>query len=178
MARNKHRELGEEIEIDFPHLLEHARRPRDGSPPTTTPTNASAGCSTMTTCSTGWPSCWSSTTTSAGASSRHLSLRHDRRVPGHQPDPGGAGAAARDDPSQRDGGGRRRAIDLLVSRRQFPQHHGLSGDLPRRARGQARRELPLAAGHPRRRQRSHLARQPRNTPRYCPPSARASCARC
>ena len=67
------------------------------------------------------------------APERHLSLRHDRRVPGHQPDPGRAGAAARRDPSQRDGGGRRRAVDLFVSRRQLPQHHGLPGDL-RRAR--------------------------------------------
>ena len=36
------------------------------------------------------------------------------------------GAAARRDPSQCDGGGRRRAVDLFFPRRELPQHHGLS----------------------------------------------------
>ena len=32
MARNKHRALDEEIELDFPHLIEHQRRNRRSSP--------------------------------------------------------------------------------------------------------------------------------------------------
>ena len=161
-----------------------SRRTWCGWPPPTTATSASADCSTTTTCSIGWPSCSSSTTTCAGASSRHLPLHHDRRVPGHQPDPGRAGAAARREPSQRDGGGRRCAVDLFVSRRQLPQHHGLSANLPRRARRQARRELSLATGHPRRRQRGHLARRREihqgavhRAPRRIPPAAGARAGR-
>ena len=51
---------GDELEVDFPHLAEH-RDDLGGWPTLTTPTSASARCSTTTICSIAWPSCLSST---------------------------------------------------------------------------------------------------------------------
>ena len=50
---------------------------------------------------------------------------------------------------------RRRPGHLRLARRRRAQHPRLRGALPRRARRQARAELPLARAHPRRRQRGH-----------------------
>ncbi|MEJ7703221.1 MAG: UvrD-helicase domain-containing protein [Geodermatophilaceae bacterium] len=50
--------------------------------------------------------------------------------------------------SQRHGGGRRRAIDLLVARREFQKHPRFPGALSGRAGIQDRAELPQRAGDP------------------------------
>ena len=52
--------------------------------------------------------------------------------------------------SQPRGRRRRRPVDLQLPRRRRAQHPGLPGRLPRRARGQARAELPLHRDDPRR----------------------------
>ncbi len=54
---------------------------------------------------------------------------------------------------ERDGGGRRRAVDLFVARREFQKHPGLSAALSGRAGLQDRDELPERAGHSARRER-------------------------
>ena len=60
----------------------------------------------------------------------HLPLHHGRRVPGHEPAPGGDRARPRGDARQRDGGRRRQPEHLLVPRRDLPEHHGLPDALP------------------------------------------------
>ena len=125
MARNKRRALEEEIELDFPHLIEHSAEILELAENYET-YKRERGLLDYDDLLYRLAELLQQHEPTPPAPVGHLSLHHDRRVPGHQPDPGGAGAAARDDPSQRDGGGRRRAVDLFVSRRQFPQHHGLS----------------------------------------------------
>ena len=73
------------------------------------------------------------------------------------------------------GGRRRRAVDLQLPRRRHPQHPRLPGRLPRRARRQARAELPLDADDPRRRQRGDRQQPRRRSPSTCGPTrARAT----
>ena len=56
---------------------------------------------------------------------------------------------------QRHGGGRRRAIDLLLARREFPKHPRLSAALSEGAGLQDRDELPQRAGNSAGRERRH-----------------------
>ena len=112
----------------------------------------------------------------ARALQRKLPPRAGRRVPGHQPRavplPAAAGrrrapgAGARGSPSTLGGpsqprrGRRRRAVDLQLPQRRHPQPPRLPGGLPRRARGEARAELPLHRDDPEGRQRGDR-QQPR-----------------
>ena len=89
-----------------------------------------------------------------------LPLGARRRVPGHQPRPVPLAPAALRGAPQPGGGRRRRPVDLRLPRRRHQEHPRLRGRLPRRARGQARAELPLDADDPRRRQRGDR-QQPR-----------------
>ena len=72
--------------------------------------------------------------------------------------------------------GRRRSgsVDLQVARRRPAQHPRLRARLPRGADRPARAELPLDAGHPRRRQRRHPARTATARTSGCGPTARAA----
>ena len=96
----------------------------------------------------------------ARALAPHLPPRPRRRVPGHQPRPVPAAAAARLRARQPDGGRRRGPVDLRVPPRRPPQHPRLRPRLPRSRAGQARAELPLDRDDPCRRQRGRRA-QPR-----------------
>ena len=133
----------------------------------------------------------------------HLPPRAGRRVPGHQPRPVPAAAAARRGRAppagarraagrpadlcrpgrapQPRGGRRRRAVDLQLPAGRHPQHPRLPGGLPRRARGQARAELPLDRDDPVGGQRGDR-QQPRRDRQAAVERARArasrsSCAR-
>ena len=68
---------------------------------------------------------------------------------GQRPDDLGRAHDGRDGEraAQRDGGGRRRPLDLLVSRRFVREHHHLSDALPRREDLQAGDKLPLHAAN-------------------------------
>ncbi len=57
---------------------------------------------------------------------RQVSVHPRGRISGHEQDPGRLHRHARGRASQRDGGGRRRAVDLLVARREFQKHPRLS----------------------------------------------------
>ena len=80
-----------------------------------------------------------------------LPLRDDRRVPGHQPAAVPAGEAAGERARQPVRGRRSRPVDLQVARRRRQEHPRLRARLPRRRHGEARTQLPLDAGDPRRR---------------------------
>ncbi len=54
-----------------------------------------------------------------GALPAAVSVCARRRIPGHESPPGGADRHPRQTAPQRDGGGRRRAVHLLVARREF-----------------------------------------------------------
>ena len=56
--------------------------------------------------------------------------------------------SARRRTSKRDGGGRRRTVDLLLARREFPKHSRFPAALSERAGLQDRAELPERAGDP------------------------------
>ena len=73
-----------------------------------------------------------------------------RRVPGHEPRPGGARRAGRRAAPQRDGGRRRRPVDLQVPRRGDQQHPRVPRALPAGAGRRPAPELPLARADPRR----------------------------
>ena len=88
---------------------------------------------------------------------QRLSPRARRRVPGHERRPVPLAAAAGRGAPQPGGRRRRRAVDLRLPRRRHPEHPQLRGHLSRRARRQARAELPLDADDPQRRQRGHRA---------------------
>ena len=90
----------------------------------------------------------------------HLPPRPRRRVPGHQPRPVPAAAAALRRARQPDGRRRRGPVDLRLPPRRHPQHPRLRARLPRGRGGQARAELPLDPDDPLRRQRGRRA-QPR-----------------
>ena len=79
-----------------------------------------------------------------------LPLRDGRRVPGHQPAAVPAGQAAGQRPRQPVRGRRPRPVDLQVARRRPAQHPRLRARLPRRRHRQARAQLSLDAGDPRR----------------------------
>ena len=90
-----------------------------------------------------------------GRDERGVRPHPGRRVPGHQraagADPEVAAALGRG----RDGGGRRRAVDLLVPRRHGGEHPRLPGAVRAARRGgDARAQLPLDPGRARRRQRA------------------------
>ena len=109
---------------------------------------------------------------------RHLPPRARRRVPGHQPRPVPLAPAARRGAAEPDGGRRRRPVDLRLPRRRHPQHPRVRGHVPRRARGQARAELPLDADDPRRGQRGHPQQPGAEARSRCgPSSARATRSR-
>ena len=77
------------------------------------------------------------------------------------------------------GGGRRRPVDLRVSRRAHRQHERIPARLRRRQRHQAGAELSQPRQHPRRRQRADYAERPRAWARTCGPRrARASRSAC
>ena len=97
----------------------------DGRPRSTRST--SSGCSrptrwTSTTCWCAPSTCSSCSRTSASATGAALPLRPGRRVPGHQPRPVPAAAAARRRARQPDRGRRRGPVDLRLPRRRHPQH--------------------------------------------------------
>ena len=96
----------------------------------------------------------------ARALAPHLPPRPRRRVPGHQPRPVPAAAAAHRRARQPDGRRRRGPVDLRLPPRRHPQHPRLRARLPRGRGGQARAELPLDPDDPLRRQRGGRA-QPR-----------------
>ncbi len=96
----------------------------------------------------------------ARALAPRLPPRPRRRVPGHQPRPVPAAAAAHRRARQPDGGRRRGPVDLRLQARRHPQHPRLRARLPRGRGGQARAELPLDADDPLGRQRGRRA-QPR-----------------
>ena len=96
----------------------------------------------------------------ARALAPHLPPRARRRVPGHQPRPVPAAAAARLRARQPDGRRRRGPVDLRLPPRRHPQHPRLRARLPRGRGGQAGAELPLDPDDPLRRQRGGRA-QPR-----------------
>ncbi len=91
----------------------------------------------------------------ARALAAHLPPRPRRRVPGHQPRPVPAAAAAGRRAAEPDGGRRRLAVDLQLPPRRRPQHPRLRTRFRGRGGGQARAELPLDADDPLRRQRGH-----------------------
>ena len=93
-------------------------------------TCSSTSTRTPTTRSTACCSCSSAAGASAGRKQRATA-----RQPARAPQPRG--------------GRRRRAVDLQLPRSRHPQHPRLPGRLPRRARGQARAELPLDRDDPR-----------------------------
>ena len=68
----------------------------------------------------------------ARALAAHLPPRPRRRVPGHQPRPVPAAAAARRGARQPDGGRRRRPVDLQLPRRRRPQHPRLRATTSRK----------------------------------------------
>ena len=68
-----------------------------------------------------------------GPLSAAVPVRSRRRVPGHQPAAGRVHRPARRASSQRHGGGRRRAVDLLVARREFRKHPRFPEAISRRA---------------------------------------------
>ena len=80
---------------------------------------------------------------------RAVPVHPRRRVPGHEPGPGGARRPARGAASQRDGRRRRRPGDLRVPGRGDRQHPRLLGALPGRPDRRAAPELPLARADPR-----------------------------
>ncbi len=82
---------------------------------------------------------------------RQVPVRPRRRIPGHEPAAVPADPAARRAPSQPVRRRRSRPVDLPVARRRPAQHSRLRARLPRRARRPPRTELPVDAGHPRRR---------------------------
>ena len=84
---------------------------------------------------------------------RRLPPRPRRRVPGHQPGPVPAAAAAHRRARQPDGRRRRGPVGLRLPARRHPQHPRLRARLPRGRGRQARAELPLDADDPLRRQR-------------------------
>ena len=111
-----------------------------------------------------------------------LRPRPRRRVPGHEPSPGGD--RRRDGPrqAQRDGRRRRRPGDLLVPRRVVREHPRVSGALPGREDVPADAQLSLDAGDPGARQRldrpqpaavSQGARARPARRARCPPSSRS-----
>ncbi len=67
---------------------------------------------------------------------------------------------ARGRASERDGGGRRRAVDLLLARRQFPKHPRLSTALSQCPGLQDRAQLPERAGDSAGGERRHLGQYP------------------
>ena len=79
---------------------------------------------------------------------QRVPLHPRRRVPGHQPRPVPLAPAARLRAPQPRGGRRRRAVDLRLPRRRHHEHPQFRGRLRRRARDQARAELPLDADDP------------------------------
>ena len=89
----------------------------------------------------------------------HLPLDPRRRVPGHQPRPVPAAAAAGRRGAQHLRRGRRRPVDLRLPRRRRQQHPRLRARLPRREGREARAELPLHADDPVGRQRGRLAQR-------------------
>ena len=84
-----------------------------------------------------------------------------RRVPGHQRAAVQVAAAPRRRAHGGVRGGRRRSVDLRVSRRERRQHAALRARFRAarhaRAHREARAELPVARQHPRRRERAHQA---------------------
>ena len=73
--------------------------------------------------------------------------------------------------SQRDGGGRRRAVDLFLARGEFPKHSRLPAALSKCAGLQDRTELPERARDPRGRQCRHLRQRsaiPQTVERHSP----------
>ena len=108
---------------------------------------------TSTTCSSTGSSCSTSTRRSPSALKRQVPLHPGRRIPGHEQ------AAGRDRRrrwrrrTQRDGGRRRRPVDLLVPRRVVREHPHLPAPLSQRHDLQAGDELSLHAADPRARQR-------------------------
>ncbi len=105
-------------------------------------------------------------------------LHPRRRVPGHEPRAVPAPAAA--GPEAPEPVRRRRSgpVDLRLSRRRPPQHHGVRARLPRHEDDRARAELPLDERDPRGRERGHLeqprtqAEEPLVRPRDRRPGAR------
>ena len=91
--------------------------------------------------------------------SRSLRSPAGGRVPGHQRSPGRNRAALKAGGAGPHGGRRRRAVDLLVSRRDCAQHPRLSARLRSAcACCHARAQLPLERRHSCRRQRGNCAR--------------------
>ena len=95
----------------------------------------------------------------AGARGRDVAARFDhragRRIPGHQPAAGRDPADAQARRARPHRGRRRRAVDLLLPRRDRAQHPRLSAALlAAGARRHARAQLPLDPADPRRRQRA------------------------
>ena len=98
-------------------------------------------------------------TSSAGARALRpeVQVRHGRRVPGHQPAAVHADQAAGRDAPQPRRRRRPRSVDLQVARRRPAEHPRLRDRLRRREDRPPRAELPVDAGHPRRRDRRHPA---------------------
>ena len=72
---------------------------------------------------------------------------------------------------QRDGGGRRRAVDLFLARGEFPKHPRFPAALSEGAGLQDRAELPERAGDPAGRQRRHRGQRaavPQKAERHAP----------
>ena len=82
-----------------------------------------------------------------------------RRVPGHQPRAARCSCATRRRAREPVRRGRRRPVDLRLARRGRGQHPRVRAPLPGREGGQARGELPLDAGDPRRGERRHRAQR-------------------
>ena len=91
----------------------------------------------------------------AGALAATAALPAHRRIPGHQPVPVRAGAAAHGGARRLHGGGRRRPEHLRLARRAAGEPGPPAGRLPHPAADQAGAELPLREHHPRQRQPPH-----------------------
>ena len=78
-----------------------------------------------------------------------LPVHPRRRVPGHEPRPGGARRAARRAARQRDRRRRRRPVDLPLPRRRDQQHHGVPRAVRGACGGRPAPQLPLAGADPR-----------------------------
>ncbi len=78
-----------------------------------------------------------------------------RRVPGHQRAPGGVRGHPCGEAPQHHGRRRRLPVHLHVARRQDREHHGVPEPLGGMPHRQAREELQVAAGDPRRREHRH-----------------------